>query len=116
MVYKHCLEEMAVDVPSRTCITKNRISVDVDGALYIKVVDPVKASYGTKDNRSALIRMAGTTMCTEIGKMAFDEIFVSRENLNSTIAAALNEASAAWGVEVIRCEIKDIKYEQFAKA
>ena len=102
------LKEQAVDVPSQSAITKDNISLSVDGVLYFRVLDPYKATYGVDDYAFAVIQLAQTTMRSELGKMELDKTFEERDLLNTNIVAAINQASSAWGVQVLRYEIKDI--------
>jgi regulator of protease activity HflC (stomatin/prohibitin superfamily) len=106
--YTHSLKEMVIDVPPQTCITKDNISVEVDGILYLQIQDPIKASYGINDYRFASSQLAQTTMRSEIGKINLDQTFEEREKINSEIVAALDKASAPWGLKVTRHEIKNI--------
>lgn len=108
VAYDRSLKEQAVDVPSQSAITKDNISLTVDGVLYFRVLDPYKASYGVDDYIFAVIQLSQTTMRSEIGKMELDKTFEERDSLNSNIVAAINDASAPWGVQVLRYEIKDI--------
>lgn len=107
--YDRNLKEQAVDVPSQSSITRDNISLVVDGVLYLKVLDPYKASYGVDDYVYAVTQIAQTTMRSEIGKIELDKTFEEREALNINIVAQINEASAPWGVQVLRYEIKDIE-------
>ena len=87
---------------------KDNISLVVDGVLYVKVIDPYKASYGVESYVYAVTQLAQTTMRSEIGKLELDKTFEEREALNTNIVAQINEAAAPWGVMVMRYEIKDI--------
>lgn len=102
------LKEQAVDVPAQSAITKDNISLHVDGILYFRVLDPYKASYGVDDYVFAVTQLAQTTMRSELGKMELDKTFEERDLLNANIVSAINEASAPWGVQVLRYEVKDI--------
>ena len=107
--YDRSLKEHAYDVPSQAAITRDNISLVVDGVLYLKVLDPYKASYGVDDYVYAVTQLAQTTMRSEIGKIELDKTFEEREVLNTNIVASINEASGPWGVQVLRYEIKDIE-------
>jgi regulator of protease activity HflC (stomatin/prohibitin superfamily) len=106
--YRHTLKEQAIDVASQTCITKDNIAVEVDGILYLQVLDPQKASYGIDNYRFASIQIAQTTMRSVIGKLELDKTFEERESINATIVAAVDKASDPWGVKVTRYEVKNI--------
>ncbi len=102
------LKEKAVDVPEQSAITKDNISLSVDGVLYFRVLDPYKATYGIDDYEFAVTQLAQTTMRSELGKMELDKTFEERDILNTNIVAAINEAAGPWGIQVLRYEIKDI--------
>lgn len=102
------LKEQAVDVPSQSAITKDNITLSVDGVLYFRVLDPYKATYGVDDYVFAVTQLAQTTMRSELGKMELDRTFEERNVLNTNIVTAINEASEPWGIQVLRYEIKDI--------
>jgi regulator of protease activity HflC (stomatin/prohibitin superfamily) len=106
--YKHTLKEQAIDVASQTCITKDNISVEVDGILYLQVVDAKKASYGIDNYVFAAIQLAQTTMRSVIGKLELDKTFEERDSINSVIVEAVDKASDPWGVKVTRYEVKNI--------
>ncbi len=108
VAYRHTLKEEVIDVPPQICITKDNVQVEVDGVLYIKVMDPYKASYGINDYRFASIQLAQTNMRSEIGRLDLDHTFVERETINDNVVKALDLASEPWGVKVTRYEIKNI--------
>jgi len=109
VAYNRSLKEQATDVPSQGAITKDNISLIVDGVLYIKVLDPYKASYGVDNYAYAVTQLAQTTMRSEIGKIDLDKTFEERDALNVNIVNSINVAAEPWGVQVLRYEIKDIE-------
>ena len=106
--YRNTLKEDVIDVPPQICITKDNVQVEVDGILYIRVMDPERASYGINDYRFASIQLAQTNMRSEVGKLDLDRTFVERESINDNVVKALDVASDPWGVKVTRYEIKNI--------
>jgi regulator of protease activity HflC (stomatin/prohibitin superfamily) len=106
--YKHTLKEQAVDVPPQACITRDNIAVEVDGILYMQVVDAKKASYGIDNYGFASTQLAQTTMRSVMGKMDLDKTFEERETINRAIVDAVDKASDPWGVKVTRYEVKNI--------
>ena len=108
VAYRHTLKEQAVDVPPQTCITQDNISVEVDGILYLQVIDAGKASYGINNYQFASTQLAQTTMRSVIGKLELDRTFEERDTINSEIVNAVDKASDPWGVKVTRYEVKNI--------
>ncbi|MEN6428322.1 MAG: stomatin-like protein [Phycisphaerales bacterium] len=115
VAYRHTLKEQAIDVPPQQCITKDNIAVEVDGILYMQVVDAKLASYGIDNYRFASIQLAQTTMRSVMGKLDLDKTFEERENINSVIIAAVDKASEPWGIKVTRYEVKNIMPPQSIK-
>jgi regulator of protease activity HflC (stomatin/prohibitin superfamily) len=112
VAYRHETREQVLDVPHQKCITKDNIEVDVDGIVYLKVMDPYKASYGINDYRLAAVNLAQTTMRSEVGKITLDDTFSERDSMNEAIVEELDKASDPWGVKVLRYELKDIQPSQ----
>ncbi|MBN2416399.1 paraslipin [bacterium] len=115
VAYKHTLKEQAVDVAPQTCITRDNIPVEVDGILYMQVVDAKNASYGISDYRFASTQLAQTTMRSIIGKLDLDKTFEERDSINGAIVQAVDKASDPWGVKVTRYEVKNITPPQSIK-
>lgn len=108
VAYRQTLKEEAIDVPKQQCITRDNISVSVDGVLYLQVVDPHAASYGIADYHYATASLAQTTLRSVIGQIELDKTFEERAKINEEVVKALDEAANPWGVKVLRYEIADI--------
>jgi len=108
VAYKHSLKEIALDVPSQVCITRDNTQLQVDGILYFQVTDPMRASYGSANYVNAITQLAQTTLRSVIGKLELDRTFEERDILNAQVVAAIDEAALNWGVKVLRYEIKDL--------
>jgi regulator of protease activity HflC (stomatin/prohibitin superfamily) len=106
--YKHSLKETAIDVPEQAGITRDNVTLVLDGILYVRIIDPVAASYGVSDPVYAVSLLAQTTMRSEIGKLSLDKTFEERETLNANIVSAINHAAQNWGIQCMRYEIKNI--------
>jgi regulator of protease activity HflC (stomatin/prohibitin superfamily) len=106
--YRHTLKESAIDIQAQTCITRDNVQVAVDGVLYLKVMNPERASYGISDYVFAITQLCQTTLRSEIGKIELDRTFEERTNINISVVSELDKASEPWGVKVLRYEIKNI--------
>lgn len=109
IAYRHEMREEVFDIPSQSCITQDNMQVEVDGLVYLKVMDAKKASYGIGNYRLASINLAQTTMRSEIGKMSLSKAFSERDALNEKIVKEVDIASDPWGIKVLRYELKNIK-------
>lgn len=110
--YKHEIREQVMDVPPQSCITRDNIQVQVDGLVYLKVIDAVAASYGIEDYRIAAVNLAQTTMRSEIGKLTLHQSLSEREQLNEAVVREIDKASQTWGMKVLRYEIMNIRPTQ----
>lgn len=106
--YRHSLKEQALDIPEQLCITRDNVQVAVDGVLYLKVMNPERASYGVTDYTFAIIQLAQTTLRSEVGKIELDRTFEERTTINLAVVSELDKATEPWGIKVLRYEIKNI--------
>ena len=106
--YRHVLKEQAMDIPEQICITRDNVQVHVDGVLYLKVLNPERASYGVNDYLFAITQLAQTALRSEIGKIDLDKTFESRTQINLEVVNELDKATEPWGIKVLRYEIKNI--------
>ncbi len=109
VAYKRSLKEEPIDIPAQTCITADNVTLEVDGILYLQVVDSKKSAYGIDNYHFAAGQLSQTSLRSAIGKITLDKTFEARESLNGQVVDALDEAAANWGVKVLRYEIKDIQ-------
>jgi regulator of protease activity HflC (stomatin/prohibitin superfamily) len=107
--YRHSLKEHATDIEEQVCITRDNVQVGVDGVLYLQVLDPERASYGIGNYVFAISQLAQTTLRSEIGRIDLDRTFLERATINANVVREIDQASDAWGVKVLRYEIKNIR-------
>jgi regulator of protease activity HflC (stomatin/prohibitin superfamily) len=106
--YKQDLREETIEVEPQECFTKDNVKVEVDGVIYLSVMDPVNASYGITNYRYAAIQLAQTTTRSVIGLMDLDETFEERARMSREVVKVLSEMELPWGIKVHRYEIKNI--------
>ncbi len=109
VAYRRSLKEEPIDIAAQTCITADNVTLEVDGILYIQVIDSKKSAYGIDNFHFAAGQLAQTSLRSAIGKIDLDKTFEARETLNGQVVMALDEAAENWGVKVLRYEIKDIQ-------
>lgn len=100
------LKEFAIDIPVQHAVTRDNVALVIDGILYLKIVHPLRASYGVHNPGFAVTQLAQATMRSELGKMSLDSVFHEREQLNRKIVDDLNKAASAWGICCLRYEIR----------
>ena len=108
VAYKHTLKEKAIDVMQQSAITSDNVTLALDGIIYIRIINPMDASYGVENPYYAVTQLAQTSMRSAIGKLVMDKTFEEREYLNNQIVSAINEAAGTWGIQCMRYEIRDI--------
>ncbi|MCI5158938.1 MAG: SPFH/Band 7/PHB domain protein, partial [Candidatus Electrothrix sp. AUS1_2] len=109
IAYRRNLKEEPVDIGGQTCITADNVTLEVDGIMYIQVVNSRQSAYGIEDYHFAASQLAQTSLRSAIGKISLDNTFEARESLNQQVVDAIDDAAQNWGVKVLRYEIKDIQ-------
>jgi len=108
VAYKHTLKELVLDIPEQLCITRDNVQINVDGVVFLRVMGPSRASYGVGNYQVAIVQLAQTTLRSELGKLDLDRTFEERETINNALIMAIDKASDAWGVKILRYEVRSI--------
>lgn len=102
------LKEQTIEVPPQDCFTMDEVRVEVDGVMYLSVLDPVRASYGATSYQIAAMELAQTTTRSVIGTLELDRTFEERDLISSRVVEVLAAAGESWGIQVHRYEIKNL--------
>ncbi len=108
VAYKVPLQEIPMDTDPKAAITKDNVTVTIDGVLYYQVTNPSQAAYGTSNFETAIEMLSKTTLRSEVGQRELDKLLEERAAINTAVVSALDEAATNWGVKVLRYEVKDI--------
>jgi len=102
------VRERAVDILPQSAITRDNVSIEVSGNLFVRISDPERAAYGARNPLYAVMMHAQSAMRSAIGELELDEILHNRAGLNTLIKGSLQDAAVAWGLEVRRYELTEI--------
>lgn len=102
------IRERVLDMDKQSIITMDNASVEVDGVVFYRVMDPYKSCYGIEHLEFAISNLATTSLRSIMGRMSLDESFSSREKINAGLLQILDEATDSWGTKITRVEIKNI--------
>ena len=103
------VQEVVLDIPEQSVITRDNATVAVDGIVYYRVMDAAKAAYQVQDLTGALAALAMTNIRSVIGEMDLDATLSGRERINSSLLVTLDGATDPWGVKVGRVEIRKVE-------
>ncbi|MBQ8860174.1 MAG: SPFH/Band 7/PHB domain protein [Ruminococcus sp.] len=105
---KVSLKEQVVDFPPQPVITRDNVTMQIDTVVYYEITDPKLYTYGVERPLSAIENLTATTLRNIIGDLELDNTLTSRDTINDKIRIILDEATDAWGIKVIRVELKNI--------
>ena len=107
-VQKVDTRERVLDVPTQEVITSDNAIVEVDAVIYFKITDSQAVLYKVQSFKHAAVYLAQTNLRNIIGNIKLDEVYASRQKINDTLRAVLDEATDAWGVKITRVELKEV--------
>ncbi|MDO5124383.1 MAG: SPFH domain-containing protein [Eubacteriales bacterium] len=102
------LKEQVVDFPPQPVITRDNVTMQIDTVVYFEITDPKLYTYGVERPLDAIENLTATTLRNIIGDLELDSTLTSRDTINDKIRVILDEATDAWGIKVIRVELKNI--------
>ncbi len=105
---KVTLKEQVVDFPPQPVITRDNVTMQIDTVVYFEITDPKLYTYGVENPLAAIENLTATTLRNIIGDLELDSTLTSRDTINDKIRIILDEATDAWGIKVIRVELKNI--------
>ncbi|MBQ7818645.1 MAG: SPFH/Band 7/PHB domain protein [Bacteroidales bacterium] len=105
---KVSLKEQVVDFPPQPVITRDNVTMQIDTVVYFEITDPKLYTYGVERPLDAIENLTATTLRNIIGDLELDSTLTSRDTINDKIRIILDEATDAWGIRVIRVELKNI--------
>ncbi len=103
------VQEVVLDIPEQSVITRDNASVAVDGIVYYRVMEPAKAAYAVQDQQQALTALTMTNIRAVIGELDLDQTLSSRERINSSLLTILDGATEPWGMKISRIELRKVE-------
>ncbi|WP_372654286.1 slipin family protein [Halobacteriovorax sp.] len=102
------LRTVTMDIPSQDIISKDNVTLKVNGVVYFRVNNPEKAIIAVEDSLQATAQISQTTLRSVIGQFELDEILSQREEINQRLQAILDDQTEPWGIKVSAVEVKAI--------
>lgn len=102
------LRVVTMDIPSQDIITKDNVTLKVNGVVYFRVNSPESAIIKVENYYHATSQIAQTTLRSVVGQYELDEVLAQREELNGKLQVILDELTEPWGVKVTNVELKAI--------
>ncbi|XP_037631573.1 stomatin (EPB72)-like 3a [Sebastes umbrosus] len=106
------LRTVSFDIPPQEILTKDSVTVSVDGVVYFCVHCPISAVANVSDAASSTRLLAQTTLRNVLGTKNLAELLSDREGISHSMQESLDVATDPWGIKVERVEIKDVKLPQ----
>jgi regulator of protease activity HflC (stomatin/prohibitin superfamily) len=102
------LMETVMDIPKQEVITRDNARVQTDAVMFYQIINAAQATYEIQDLTRGLMNLAMTNIRTVMGGLDLDELLSKRDEINVRLLQAIDEATSAWGVKVVRIEVLDI--------
>jgi len=97
-----------VNLVPQDMMTKDSVTIQVDGIVYTKVIDPVKAILEINNFRYASKMFSATSLRAVVGSVTLETMLTERERINKKLKQIIERECRIWGVTVPAVEIKDV--------
>ena len=97
-----------IEFNAEQALTKDTVPANIDAILFWQVHDPERAALEITDYRSAILRVAQTSLREMIGASPLSALMSERKLADQQLKDEIGRKTADWGVAAISVEIRDV--------